>query len=100
MSYGYLEKRSDTHIALCGEIHFDNVQTLWQNGLHFLKTMTKIIVDLEGVKSGDSTLLALCVAWLRTANSQRTQIQFINLPSFMQDVALVYEIDKVLTWAN
>ncbi len=89
--------RRDGVVVLTGELTFQTVpgllsqeQALVAAGGDALK------IDLAGVVRGDSAGLALLVAWLRAARKQRRQIQFLNVPPQLREMARVSGLERLL----
>ena len=53
-------------------------------------------VDLAAVDKADSSALAVMLGWLRAAESAGRQLKFINLPTGVKALAVLYGIDKLL----
>jgi anti-anti-sigma factor len=80
-----LIKKPDRSLLLAGLINFETVMSVYYQGLTLLQTQPKIvIVDLQGVLHGDSSILALLSAWIRYTMTQGKQIIFINLPKSLK----------------
>lgn len=55
-----------------------------------------LVVDLAQVIRSDSTGLSLLINLKRAAAKKAMQVQFLNLPRYMQDVARVSGVDGLL----
>jgi ABC-type transporter Mla MlaB component len=86
----------DDKLILKGDVRFETVVQVFQNGLQSMHKMNKITVDLGGLIQCDSSILALCSAWVREVRSQKKEILFINLPSFVKDLVKVHGLDLIL----
>jgi anti-sigma B factor antagonist len=85
-------------LHLSGTVTYRTVEKVWKDGLVKIKGgLNKLLVDLGGLTQCDSSGLALCVAWGREAHAQKKNIDFINVPVFVQDLVRVYGLDKVLS---
>lgn len=82
-----------------GTIIFDTVVEIWKQGMDFIQRMQTIQVDLGQVVQGDSSVLALCTAWVRAAYFQKKSMVFLSMPEFMQDLIRVHGLDAVLPQA-
>ncbi len=89
-------------IVLNGVVHFENVESLWRQGLALMNSLQDIQVDLKGLSQSDSSGLALLTAWVRAARAQDKKIVFTHVPSFMQDIVRVCGLDGILPvlWEN
>lgn len=83
-------------IKIVGDVDFQSVVSIWKQGLVLMQSMQKIKVELSGLKKCDSSILALCSAWIRAAHSKKKEIVFLALPAFMQDLVRVHGLDGVL----
>jgi phospholipid transport system transporter-binding protein len=57
------------------------------------------VFDLGGVKSADSTGVALMLAWQRRAHSLGQRLSFINVPGDVHSLARLYDVDGLLPGA-
>jgi phospholipid transport system transporter-binding protein len=57
------------------------------------------VFDLGGVKSADSSGVALMLAWQRHAHSAGQRLQFINVPANVHALAQLYGVDSILPGA-
>lgn len=83
-------------LSITGQIQFETVMSLYQNGQRLIALMQQIIVDLRELEHCDSSGLALFTAWMREAELQNKTVYFTNIPLFMQDLIRVYGLDSVL----
>jgi len=87
-----------------GHVYFSNVVELQEQGFSFINTATvkTVKVDLKNLVNCDSSGLALLVGWVREAKKQHKDIQFVNPPSFLQDILKLFGLDSVLPilWEN
>lgn len=72
-----------------------NATALLAAGRAVLSEATEVI-DLEGVPEADSSALSVMLGWLRSAQSQGRQIQFVNLPGAIRVLADLYGVDEIL----
>jgi anti-anti-sigma factor len=92
-------------VFVAGAIDFDNVVSLWQEGISLINTLKdvqEIKVDLRALEQSDSSGLALLTGWVRLSQEKNKAILFINMPSFMHDVLQVCGLKDVLPvlWEN
>ena len=62
-----LEKAGDGDFVLRGELNVDSVTALWQESIERFRGLSRLSVDLAGVRRSDSSGVALLVEWLRQA---------------------------------
>ena len=54
------------------------------------------VFDLAGVKSADSSGVALLLAWQRRAQSAGHRLTFINVPDNVRKLAALYGVDTLV----
>ncbi|HWJ93824.1 MAG TPA: STAS domain-containing protein [Telluria sp.] len=54
------------------------------------------VFDLGGVKTADSSGVALMLAWLRKAQAKGQRLTFINVPQNLDTIARLYGVDGLL----
>lgn len=101
MSVGSLQLKKGV-IEISGEITFQNVVPILQQGIKMMEELERVKVELHKLTSSDSSALALFTAWTRVAQEQSKPILFVNAPGFIRDVSRVYGLDSVLpiSWEN
>ncbi len=57
------------------------------------------VFDLGGVRSADSSGVALMLAWLRKAQAKGQRLTFINVPENLTTIARLYGVDELLASA-
>jgi ABC-type transporter Mla MlaB component len=83
-------------LLLTGLISFETVMSVYHQGLVLLQTQPKaVIIDLQGVLQGDSSILALLSAWIRYTMTQEKQITFINLPNSLKHLIQLSGLEVV-----
>jgi ABC-type transporter Mla MlaB component len=89
-------------MMLQGKIHFGNVADILAVGNQLLDTLPALQIHLTHLHDSDSSGLALLCAWLRKARTEHKALSFKKVPAFIQDIARVYGLDKVLNhaWEN
>jgi ABC-type transporter Mla MlaB component len=83
-------------LRITGEVVFDTVVAIQEQGLNLMRSMKKVQVDLNGLKDCDSSVLVLCTGWVREMHKQKKSILFLNLPPFMKDLVRVHGLELVL----
>jgi phospholipid transport system transporter-binding protein len=74
---------------------FDNAQAALDQGSAALAS-GETVFDLGGVKSADSSALALMLAWQRRAQAQGRSLKFINVPANVDALAKLYGVDGLI----
>jgi phospholipid transport system transporter-binding protein len=54
------------------------------------------VFDLGGVKSADSSAVAVLLAWQRKARKIGVELTYVNLPASLQSLATLYGVDALL----
>ncbi len=97
-----LEKKSDGHYLLKGQLNFDSVPLLWSQHHDdlFADESQAIEIDFSSLERSDSSGLALLVEWYQSAEQQHKSITFVNLPAQMLDIAKVSGLEELLPIVN
>jgi phospholipid transport system transporter-binding protein len=74
---------------------FENAQAALDQGCAAL-TAGATVFDLGGVKSADSSALALMLAWQRRAQAQGRTLKFVNVPGNVDALAKLYGVEGLL----
>ena len=91
-----LIQNSDASLLLAGPINFETVMSVYYQGLTLLEAHHKaVVIDLQGVLHGDSSILALLSAWIRYTMTQQKQISFINLPESLKHLIQLSGLEMV-----
>lgn len=95
MSNATLEETS-SGFSVAGEISFGTVNRLLSVSLRIFESKPVLEIDLRGVGRADSAGLALLVEWMARAQRRNTDIQFLNMPEQMREIARMTEVDALL----
>lgn len=69
---------------------------VYHQGLDLLEAQPRaIVIDLQGVLHGDSSILALLSAWIRYTMTQEKKISFINLPESLKHLIRLSDLEIV-----
>ncbi len=79
-----------------GSLHFSTVSALLTAGVAAIEDGRAAVVDLSGVTASDSAGLALLVEWLSVAKSAGRTLRFENIPSQLQQLARLSEVEELL----
>ena len=96
MSAPVIELTKGNGLMLSGELTFDTVNSVRQQGMGLLSSDGPDIIDLKGVTHSDSAGIALLLEWLREAKRLNKHIHFINMPQQMQAIAKVSGLQELL----
>ena len=82
---------------LDGELTFDSTPTVYHELESVFRTGgNDISIDLAEVERTDSSGLALLLEWQAIANRQSRQLQILNAPDSLLQLAKLCEADKLL----
>jgi anti-anti-sigma factor len=91
-----LIQKSDQSLVLSGLINFQTVMSVYNQGLDLLtRQPTTVVIDLQGVLHGDSSILALLSAWIQYTMIQEKKISFINLPESLKHLIQLSGLEHV-----
>ena len=80
-----------------GSLHFSTVSALLTAGRAAIKENGRAaVIDLAGVTASDSAGLALLIEWLSVAKSAGRTLRFENIPSQLQQLARLSEVEELL----
>ena len=78
-----------------GSLHFTTVSALLTAGVAAINA-GRSVIDLAGVTASDSAGLALLIEWLSVAKSAGRPLRFENIPSQLQQLARLSEVEELL----
>ena len=90
------EVQADDRAILSGELRFDSVGSLLKVGNRVIGEGRIAVIDLAGVSVGDSAGLALLIEWLSVARSVKRPLRYENIPSQLQQLARLSEVEELL----
>jgi phospholipid transport system transporter-binding protein len=90
------EVQADGRASLSGELRFDSVGALLDVGDRVIREGHLAIIDLAGVSAGDSAGLALLIEWLSVARAIQRPLRYENIPSQLQQLARLSEVEELL----
>ncbi len=79
-----------------GSLHFTTVSSLLRVGAGAIERDQAGVIDLGGVTSSDSAGLALLIEWLSVAKGANRALRYENIPSQIQQLAHLSELDDLL----
>jgi phospholipid transport system transporter-binding protein len=80
-----------------GSLHFSTVSALLAAGVKAINDGRGEVIDLAGVTASDSSGLALLIEWLSVAKAAGHALQFENIPSQLQQLARLSEVEELLS---
>jgi phospholipid transport system transporter-binding protein len=81
---------------IVGALEFPTVSALLPRGSDAIKRGQADVIDLAGVRSSDSSGLALLIEWLSVAKAAHRNLRYENLPTQLQQLARLSEVDHLL----
>jgi phospholipid transport system transporter-binding protein len=93
------EVQSNDRAMLSGELRFDTVGSLLDVGNRVIGEGRITVIDLASVSAGDSAGLALLIEWLSVARSVKRPLRYENIPSQLQQLARLSEVEELLLGA-
>jgi phospholipid transport system transporter-binding protein len=79
-----------------GSLHFTTVRALLAAGVAAINDGKAAAIDLAGVTGSDSAGLALLIEWLSVAKSAGRALRFENIPTQLQQLARLSEVEELL----
>jgi phospholipid transport system transporter-binding protein len=79
-----------------GSLHFSTVSALLPLGVQAIEGGQADVIDLAGVTASDSSGLALLIEWLSVAKGAGKTLRFENIPSQLQQLARLSEVEELL----
>jgi phospholipid transport system transporter-binding protein len=79
-----------------GSLHFTTVSTLLPLGVAAIDSGRAAVIDLAGVMASDSSGLALLIEWLSVAEAATRTLRYENIPSQLQQLARLSEVEELL----
>jgi phospholipid transport system transporter-binding protein len=92
-----IEPAGDGRLVATGELSFETAARALGQGEAHLKRGGSWVVDLAGIKSGDSAGLAVLIEWLATARASGAAVRYERVPGQMLAIARISDIDELLT---
>jgi phospholipid transport system transporter-binding protein len=80
-----------------GVLHFTTVTSLLSEGTAAIGNGHAAVIDLAGVKDSDSSGLALLIEWLSVARAGRRSLRYENIPTQLQQLARLSDVEELLT---
>jgi phospholipid transport system transporter-binding protein len=79
-----------------GSLHFSTVSALLTEGVAAINEGRASVIDLSSVTASDSAGLALLIEWLSVAKAVNHPLRFENIPSQLQQLARLSEVEELL----
>jgi phospholipid transport system transporter-binding protein len=79
-----------------GSLHFTTVSALLPLGVEAIDNAHAAVIDLAGVTASDSSGLALLIEWLSVAKGAGRSLRYDNIPSQLQQLARLSEVEELL----
>lgn len=82
--------------AVTGDMSFDTVTALLNEGLKRFEAHKEIVIDMTDVARADSAGLALLLEWLSWARDNERALDYENLPAAILAVAKISDLDGLI----
>ncbi len=82
-----------------GSLHFTTVSAIFAAGVVATNGGRADVIDLAGVTGSDSSGLALLIEWLSVAKAAGRALRYENIPSQLQQLARLSEVEELLARA-
>ena len=82
--------------AIRGAFGFTTVTAILERSEELFEDVSVIKVDFSGVSEADSAGLALMLEWVSWARAARREMRFFDIPSQIQAVARISEVEEFL----
>jgi len=79
-----------------GWLHFTTVATLLPLGTDAIDRGRAAVIDLAAVTGSDSSGLALLIEWLSVAKGAGRSLRYEHIPSQLQQLARLSEVEELL----
>jgi phospholipid transport system transporter-binding protein len=79
-----------------GSLHFTTVSALLPLGVDAIDSGRAAVIDLAAVVASDSSGLALLIEWLSVAKAATRTLRYENIPSQLQQLARLSEVEELL----
>jgi phospholipid transport system transporter-binding protein len=79
-----------------GSLHFTTVSVLLSAGAEAIGRNEAGVIDLAGVTASDSAGLALLIEWLSVAKGANRTLRYENIPTQLQQLARLSEVEELL----
>ena len=90
------ESSDGDRARVVGALRFTTVSALLPVGEAAINAGRAAVIDLAEVTSSDSAGLALLIDWLSVAKSAGRTLRFENIPSQLQQLARLSEVEELL----
>lgn len=91
-----IQARGAGEVAVSGALEFATVTALLAPLESLLPDSGVLRVDLAGVMHADSAGLALLVHWQRLARQRGLELEFLDVPAQLMDMACLSGLDTIL----
>jgi phospholipid transport system transporter-binding protein len=90
------EMQDGERSRVSGPLEFTTVTALLAVGADAIAKGRAAVIDLAGVTASDSAGLALLIEWLSIAHVQQRVLRYENLPSQLNQLAVLSEVEELL----
>ncbi len=91
---------SSDRFLVSGDLLFSTVGKLLREGERYIASAPQPVFDLSGAERCNSAGLALLLEWLEIGMQRDLRPQFVNLPSSLERIAKLSNVDQLLLSSN
>jgi phospholipid transport system transporter-binding protein len=91
------EVLADKHSRVIGSLEFSTVSALLPLGGDAIRQGQAAVIDLAAITGSDSSGLALLIEWLSIAKNAQQTLRYENVPSQLDQLARLSEVDALLS---
>jgi phospholipid transport system transporter-binding protein len=91
-----IARAGEGRLAASGELEFATAAAALDAGLALIGAGEHLIIDLGGVKAGDSAGLAVLVEWLSVARARGATIVYQGVPAQFLAIARICDLEELL----
>lgn len=90
------EVQGGARARVVGSLHFTTVSGLLSVGTEAIGRNEASVIDLAAVTASDSAGLALLIEWLSVAKAANRTLRYENIPTQLQQLARLSEVEELL----
>lgn len=87
---------ANDRILITGQVDAHNAQTLFDDVIARFNDSSTLRVDLSGIHTFNTVLLAVLCGWVRFARNHNKSLSFVNVDRGMRAIAALSQVDDWL----
>ena len=92
-----MNEEGENVLQISGRLTIDTAASIFENGLQFTQSSDRLTIDMSKVEVVDSTAVSLMLFWLRTAQANKVQLMFANVPVNLLSLANLYGLAETFS---